>query len=128
MGFFPFGAAGNGVLAATPAAGFPLQNNANVVILAWTAPADGKIHFVNLTAQMYVTAGPQVGGQVNLWFTEPLGNFQSRQMIAGSNAAGFAPQTTVNGFAVAPGQTVQVVQTVAQTAGTASLWAVLTGG
>jgi hypothetical protein len=94
-------------------------------ILTWTAPNDGQMHRVQLIAQVNVTS-LETGGQVTLQFTDLTSTLQSRQMIAGGQAAGFSPLTSENAFLVKPGTTVFLTQT-ALTGGAATIWAELWG-
>lgn len=110
------------LVAATPNAGFALQN-ATPTILSWTAPNDGQKHHF-LVYCTIVVAVTEVGGAVGL--TSVLGGQSGSPQINAGAAAGPA---LVNGNYRAgicdPGSTVSIAQTSALTGGTATLWAAI---
>jgi hypothetical protein len=109
--------------AATPLAGFALQNG-TPAILAWTAPADGKMHRVTLLVTQHVTSG-ETGGQLSFSFFAPDGSGPGVLSFAGGFGSGFAgiEQAAV----IAPGTTVTFGQATALTAGVAAVWAEIWG-
>jgi hypothetical protein len=110
-------------VASTGVAGFALQN-ATPTILTWTAPNDGQMHRVLVLGEVKVT-GAQTGGAVSLTFTYPDGSASPVASVnAGGSGAGYHGLAN-NVFLVAPGTTVTLAQTSAQTAGAATLWAEL---
>lgn len=114
-----------GLVAATPAAGFALQN-ATPGILSWTAPNDGKLHRFAVVSSIDVTSG-ETGGLVIVTYQPPAGGFTpAQQVFAGGLGAGTAPGATIEGIA-GPGTTVFVNQTSALTAGAALVWAEIWG-
>lgn len=116
-----------GQLAATPAAGFALQN-ATPTVLSWTAPNDGQLHRVLFNLAMHVTSA-QTGGAVQIVTVLPDGTSETNTAFAGTLGTGAQkPANIANGFfPVQAGSTVQVNQSSAQTAGAALLWAELWG-
>lgn len=126
MGLFPFGTVPPYQLqAATPLAGYALQNAGPVTVISWTAPNDGKQHRAFVFATLSVTSA-QTGGLVNFSGTIPNGGVANDAIFNGGAAVGnsmaFGP-----GMTVAPGTTVSVVQFTAQTLGAAILNAEIWG-
>ena len=111
------------LLAATPAAGFALQNG-TPNILTWTAPADGKLHRVFLWA-MKVVSSAETGGAIGYQWTTPDGShFSNYGIDVGGNAAGFATQYAQPwNLMVESGSTITLNQTSALTAGASIEWA-----
>jgi hypothetical protein len=117
--------AGLALQAATPLAGFALQN-ATPNILTWTAPADGQQHRVLVLGEVRVTSA-QTGGAIGLTFTYPDGSASpSASVNAGGSGTGYHGLAN-SVFLVAPGTTVTLAQTSAQSAGAAILYAELWG-
>jgi hypothetical protein len=114
-----------GLLAATPAAGFALQN-ATPTILTWTAPNDGNLHRVIVVGELIVTSG-QTGGAVSLEFTDPGGTARTRTVWAGGLSSGYNNVPVGLLQTVEAGTTVSVVQTSAQSGGAATTWSELWG-
>jgi hypothetical protein len=110
--------------ATTGISGFGLQD-ATPTLLQWTAPADGQLHRVTAIVDYLVTSAA-TGGQLSLQFTDPAGNFQSREFVAGGGGDGFATVFGPPCYLVQPGSTVYLVQ-AALTAGAATVWAELWG-
>lgn len=125
MGNFPFGATPALALqAATPAAGFALQN-ATPTVLSWTAPADGLLHRVAVFAALDVTVAT-TGGALFVGYHDPAGTFTEHQLYAAAQAVGSPAPASYN-IMVQAGQSVQILQTSAMTAGAAALWAEIWG-
>lgn len=116
-----------GLLAATPAAGFPLVN-ATPTILSWTAPADGQLHRVIVFCNGHVTVGT-TGGAVGINFTGPDGAAIANSILAGTQAASHLNISGAGNatFFVQAGTTVTLVQTSAMSAGAEVVWAELWG-
>jgi hypothetical protein len=112
-------------VAATPAAGFALQN-ATPTILSWTVPNDGNLHQVMVLGELVVTSG-QTGGSVTLNFTDPGGTARTRTLYAGGLSAGYQPLPQGTAVTVEAGQTVTVAQGSAQSGGAATAWLTLWG-
>lgn len=123
--------AGSGVIASltkradTGQAGFALQN-ATPTVISWTAPSDGVPHAVLVAAIEHVTT-LQTGGAISLTGTDPAGNAFTTQLDAGGHAAGAEVFPANRFILIQAGSTVSVVQSSAQTAGAATLWAQLWG-
>lgn len=112
--------------AATPVAGFALQNGTPTVI-SWTAPNDGKLHYVAVFAEI-VVSNAETGGQITAILNDPAGGNHNREVIQGGQGAGFVgmdggSQT----FVIQAGSTFSIVQNTALTAGAATLWAGIWG-
>lgn len=124
---FVAAAAGLGKLAATPLAGFALQNGTPTII-SWTAPNDGKLHRFLLSATQHVTSA-QTGGGVNVTYTAPDGSAGTLFPFGAGNGVGVSgPLAASQGpVEVEAGSTVTVVQGGALTAGAATVWAELWG-
>ena len=123
MSFTPYGTP-IALKTATPNAGFALQN-ATPSILSWTAPNDGNIHQVIIPSILSVTV-LEVGGQVNVTYTDLGGNVENLVMYG--SALGVGSQTPNNAIVrflllLPPGNTVTIAQAAALTSGAASLWA-----
>jgi hypothetical protein len=112
------------VQAATPLTGFALQNG-TPNILQWTAPNDGKLHWVFIATYLRVTSA-ETGGQVNISWTDPSGNGTATGLLNGGKGTGAtgsdSSSWSVN-IAVQPGTTVTLLQATALTGGAATLWA-----
>jgi hypothetical protein len=101
-------------------AGYQLVN-ATGTILSWTAPADGQLHRITLTALLGVTS-TETGGAIGLTFTDPGGTTHTNStQFAGGAGAGVT--TALADRLVAPGSTVSLNQFSALTGGAAVLWA-----
>lgn len=128
MVFTPFGGAGPlQPQAATPAAGFALQNG-TPVLLSWTTPNDGRLHRVMVIADQVVTSA-ETGGGVNLSFTDPGGTPRNQGIFGAGLGAGFtaAGSNGPNMFTVGPGTVVSLGQSGALLAGAATVWAEVWG-
>lgn len=116
--------AGLSPVATTGLAGFALQN-ATPTILTWTTPNDGAMHQFQLFLVLDVTSA-ETGGEIDLQASTPGGTYNSYRLFSSGLGAG-----PYNGpsFAlpVGPGQTVNIVQGSALTAGAATLWAAIWG-
>jgi hypothetical protein len=125
VGFFPFAAVTQPQLqAATPAAGFALQNG-TPAITSWQVPNDGQEHRVTVFASLDVTS-LQTGGAVTVTITDPGGTVGTHTLYAGGVAPGsVAPGVFV--MIVKAGTTVSLAQSTAQTAGAAVLYAEIWG-
>lgn len=117
----------HGQLAATPTAGFVLQN-ATPTILTWTAPNDGLNHRVTAVGELVVTT-LEAGGQVNLNYTDPAGNVRSPGVILlnGAQGVGVSLLSGQARIMVAPNTTVTVAQGSALTSGGSTLFCELWG-
>jgi hypothetical protein len=114
------------LLATTGPAGYALVNGTGAII-SWTAPGDGNLHRIGYVTIMDVTSA-QTGGAVQLQFTDPAGNANFHVIYAGALGTGDQFQSpSFNLIPVAPGTTVTIAQSSAQTAGAAKLWAELWG-
>lgn len=112
--------------AATPAAGFALQNG-TPTILSWAVPSDGQQHPVTVFASIGVTS-PQTGGGVICNATAPDGTSNGFTIFGGGLGAGFRANTaTVASLIVGAGSAVTLQQQSAQTGGAALVWAELWG-
>jgi hypothetical protein len=111
--------------AATPLAGFPLQN-ATPTILSWTAPNDGQLHYATFIGSLSVTT-LEVGGAVNFQWTSG-GQVGSHPIWAAAQATGAVLQPA-NCYTVAidPGTTVSVLQSSALTSGQAAVLGAIFG-
>jgi hypothetical protein len=114
---------GMGLQAATPVAGFALQN-ATPTILSWTAPNDGNQHRVLLIGSVNVTSA-ETGGAVTANVTPPGGGSPAvPQILAGGQAAG--NHVGLNAAIVEAGSVVTVQQS-ALTVGAATAWVEIWG-
>ncbi len=107
------------LVAATPAAGFALQNG-TPTILTWVVPNDGALHTLNIVMTLHVTS-LETGGQITVTTTDPSGTAANPVAFAGGAAAGSTPQQYQR--LLQAGSTVTLAQTSALTAGAASIWA-----
>lgn len=126
MGFTAFAPGGLTLQASTGIGGFALQN-ATPTIVTWTAPNDGQMHRAIVVGEMQVSNGPEVGGQVNVNFTDPGGTSHSFQAIAAAQANGGHSLGIVASYDVAPNTTVAVVQQTPLTGGNSVVWAEIWG-
>jgi hypothetical protein len=111
------------VVATTDTPGFALQNGTPNII-SWTAPNDGQMHRFMLNTTQVVSV-LEVGGQVNLNWTNPDGTaFTPVQYGAGNAVGAHSPSAQVNGVCKS-GQTVTLAQTTALTSGAVIVWAEL---
>jgi hypothetical protein len=122
---FPF-VPGNGLqlVETTGLAGFALQN-ATPNILQWTAPNDGKLHWMIIATYIRVTSA-ETGGQVGLSWTDPASQGVTTGLINGGRSAGAQGSDSSNwsvNIAIAPGTTVTLSQLTALTGGAATVWA-----
>lgn len=107
------------LVASTGVAGFALQN-ATPNILSWTAPNDGQMHRATCFGIVNVTVA-QTGGAVGIAYTNPDGGGSTSTWLAGGLGTGHN-FPTVRLILMAPGTTITIQQTSAQTAGTATLY------
>jgi hypothetical protein len=110
-------------LAATPAAGYALQNGTGP-ILTWTAPNDGNLHAAQINLVLIVTSA-ETGGQVTISFTVG-GQAKANTVAAAGGGIGVFPENPYT-FTCDPGTTVTLAQASALTAGAASIYAALLG-
>jgi len=111
--------------AATPVAGFALQNG-TPTILSWTAPSDGQLHRVLVFGSLDMTSSG-TGGAVSVSSTAPDGSSASLIMFsANANNTLHYPNFPYP-IVVGAGTTVSVVQASALTAGAGVLWAEIWG-
>jgi len=111
--------------AATPAAGFALQNG-TPTILTWTAPNDGNLHRFAIYGNTVITS-TETGGAIHITWTPPTaGSSTSAGTDSGGTAAGIKNWTVVTGI-VAAGTTVTLSQSSALTAGAATAFAEIWG-
>jgi hypothetical protein len=117
------------LLAATPEAGFALQD-ATPVILTWTAPNDGNLHRVTVFGLIHV-ASTETGGLVSLTYTGPFAGaaLHTSTLWAAALASDTAGQATASpaSLIVGPGTTVAIVQGTALTGGAATVYAEIWG-
>jgi hypothetical protein len=115
------------LLAATPEAGFALQN-ATPTILSWTAPNDGNLHRAKLIIYLLVTSG-ETGGNINIDFTDPSNTSRAFGLGLSGKAAGEYgnQQYEWESLFAYPGTTVTLVQSSALTGGAATVWAEIWG-
>lgn len=128
MGLIQFtSTAGLTVKAATPAAGFALQNG-TPTILTWNVPNDGLVHRFELSAVQHVTSA-ETGGGVNATFTAPDGSAGTIFPFgAGTGIGVSAPIGGAQGpVEVQAGSVVSVVQGSALTVGAAVVFAAILG-
>lgn len=109
--------------AATPAAGFALQN-ATPTIIQWTAPNDGQLHRVEVFLTVNVSSA-ETGGGIQWTYTDPAGGTKSVNMNGGGQAAG--SYHDLDGGVVGAGTTVSISQSSALTAGAANAYAEIWG-
>lgn len=109
--------------AATPAAGFALQNGFPNV-LTWTAPADGKNHRFIVMGQVACTSAA-TGGQINMTFTDPAGNSHTVTLASANLANGQAQSAEFQGngiYIIQSGSTVTIFQESVLSAGAVTAW------
>jgi len=107
--------------AATPQAGYTLVNGTGNIV-TWTVPNDGANHRFMLVAMLYVSVN-QTGGAVQVTYLMPNGISTSQTVFAGAqNVGGHPPPASAWPAVCAPGQTITVAQSSAQTAGAAIAW------
>lgn len=115
-------------LATTGTAGFTLTNGTPNII-SWTAPSDGAVHMFVCVSVAHVTSA-ETGGTVQVIYQSPITGVTNHftQILAGGLGTDTNGQTGTTIFAlVQPGATVTVQQTVALTAGAATVYAELWG-
>ena len=117
----PFGS-GLQLQAATPVAGFALQN-ATPNILTWTAPADGANHRAEIIGEVAISSG-ETGGQIQVQFTDPGGTSRTLQLVNGGLGSGVQVASFAgnNSFVVKSGTAVNVNQSSALTGGAATAY------
>jgi len=125
---FPF-VPGGGLqpVAATPAAGFPMQN-ATPTVLSWAVPNDGNLHEFIICSCKVVTSA-ETGGLVQVSFTDPGGTVRNLTIYPGTQGAGFQATTGAPSSLMCcqAGTTVSVNQVSALSAGASTLWCKLLG-
>lgn len=109
--------------AATPLAGFPLQNG-TPTILSWTAPADGRNHHIHVVVEVSVSSA-ETGGAITVNCTFPDGTANQPQTHAGSSAAGSVGASAIDRV-IQSGSTVTITQ-AALSLGAAIAWAEIWG-
>jgi hypothetical protein len=109
--------------ARTASGGFALVNG-TPTILSVTAPNDGQVHQYFVSAALNVTVN-EVGGLLQLFYTAG-GQVYQPGVVGGSSVIGTYPFSLV--VPADPNTTVQIRQTSALTAGTATLIAAISGG
>lgn len=115
------------LVASTPAAGVALINGVQTII-TWTAPNDGKLHWVLCIGRINITSA-ETGGDVNI--TTKLGGGETDDIMWGGNLGlGYAgpsinttPYYPPNMRPMDPGSTVALEQVQALTAGAAVVYA-----
>ena len=117
-------AAGLKLQAATPMAGFALQNG-TPTILSWTTPNDGQQHRVIVYGEIHVS-NAETGGQVNSAGMTPDGTSFTVLTFGGGQGVGVV-RKNLDTWIIAPNTTFSLVQNTALTAGTAILWAEIWG-
>lgn len=103
--------------ASTGAEGFPLQN-ATPVILAWTAPADGRLHSFLVNFRMRNTL-QQAGGKVVFSFGD---SDQVINLNAGSEPGIDHEDETGNTWVAMPGEVILIQQAEPLTAGDGTVY------
>lgn len=115
-----------GLLAATPDAGFALQNG-TPVILSWTAPDDGQLHRVSAICSIVISAA-ETGGVVAWEFTAPDGTAAGYDVSTGGQGTGWDySSAAAHPAVIKAGSTATLTQTSALTAGAAKIWAEIWG-
>lgn len=117
-----------GLLATTGPGGFALVNGTPAII-TWTAPNDGQLHRVQVTALAHVTSA-ETGGQVNLTYFAPFAGatLHTTTVLAAGLGTDTAGQVNTLPFVtVQPGTVVSIAQGSALTAGAATVWAEIWG-
>lgn len=109
--------------ATTPAAGTALINGTQT-LCQWTTPNDGVPHDFRVSAIQNV-AVLETGGQVQVAFTDSRGNAATSVLFAGGSGVGDQGQSLER--LAAPNTTIQVNQSTALTAGTATVDAQIWG-
>jgi hypothetical protein len=105
-------------------AGYAKQNAASVVILSWTAPADGNLHPIRLHYRKTV-ATLEAGGAVTFG---PASAANPQAVDAGTQAAADYPAAPNATPALAKsGETWNLTQTTAMTSGASTVWAEIVG-
>lgn len=110
--------------ATTGLAGFALQN-ATPTFLNWNVPNDGQLHRALIVGTINVTLA-ETGGTLQQAYTDPAANAIFSQIDAGGHAAG-AFQFTAKLVSVQAGTPVGIRQSVALSAGAATVWAEIWG-
>lgn len=105
--------------AATPVAGFALQN-ATPTIISWTAPNDGNQHRILVISSQHVTVA-ETGGKIQLNCSLPDGSAAIPPLFGGTSGTGLSVNNI--GVIVEAGATVTITQNTALTAGAATVWA-----
>ena len=111
--------------AATPVAGFALQNG-TPTILTWTPPNDGLEHRFIIQAAISV-ASTETGGALIVTGTNPDGTAFSHVLTSGGSAAGDVQPGNFFMRVSKAGSVVTVQQSTALTAGAATAWAEIWG-
>lgn len=108
------------MVADTGGGGFALQNG-TPTILSWTAPNDGNLHSVILTASIIVTSA-ETGGAVGAKLTLSNGTSGGEQIEPPNLGPGLYVNRMAN-VAVPAGATYALYQSSSLTAGAATLYA-----
>jgi hypothetical protein len=120
---YPVAVVAPALLATTTLSGFVLQN-ATPNIFTWTAPNDGKLHMIFLSALTVVTSA-ETGGAWGINLTEADNTVRTPGLSAGSLGTGATRSFT--SYMIQPNTVVTVEQTSALTVGAATVWAELWG-
>lgn len=108
--------------ASTGRNGYTLVNGTGPVI-SWTAPNDGNLHSVVITAVLVVSSA-ETGGTIAQVATNPDGTQRTFTLIAAGQGTGASPGGALNQlWPIAPGGTVTIEQYSALTIGAAVLYA-----
>jgi hypothetical protein len=112
-------AVGMNLLGSTGLGGFTVQD-ATPNLFSFVIPNDGNMHRIMALGEMIVSSA-QTGGLISVLLNDPSGTPRTRALFNGGYAAGYQ---AIDGFltTIAPGQTITVAQTSAQTAGAAVAW------
>jgi len=110
------------LVATTGESGFALQNGTPTII-SWTAPNDGNLHRVQLFFLVDVTS-TQTGGAVQAQPISPLGDTAFIVVFAGGASSGTSHgPANATTFTIGPNTTFSLVQSSAQSAGAAKVFA-----
>jgi hypothetical protein len=115
------GNGGLGLVATTGPAGFALQNATPNILGPWTAPNDGNMHRIYFYGELVVSSA-QTGGVISILLTDPGGTPRTRSLFSGGLGTGFNPANNGAQCVVAPGTTVTVVESTAQSGGASVLY------
>lgn len=110
--------------AATGLDGYTLADGTGDII-SWTAPDDGRPHRVTTMASLDVTSD-ETGGNIRVGWTYPDGDGDALLLCDGGQTAGNNEVAEWSRI-IKPGSTVTISQSVALTAGAATVWAEIWG-